>query len=120
LGYHLLIFVYDKIDDPELRAGRLQIIHTIFVDKEQTGDYQITRGIRQLIADEANKEELIGFMMERNLPADEIILGELAEEILNKTPPQGYLTISNALQWRLQYQRAIDNAGVALGVERIT
>lgn len=32
---------------------------------------------------------------------------QMAEQIL-KTPPQiGYLTISNALQWRLQYNRIV-------------
>ena len=34
LGYHLLIFVYDKYDDPENRTGRLNMQHTIFVDKK--------------------------------------------------------------------------------------
>jgi hypothetical protein len=28
LGYHLLIFVYDKYDDPENRTGRLNMQHT--------------------------------------------------------------------------------------------
>lgn len=36
---------------------------------------------------------------------------DLADEILCNKPEQGYLTISNALQWRLQYARviALDN-----------
>ena len=32
---------------------------------------------------------------------------DLADEILDYPPKQGYLTISNALQWRLQYARVI-------------
>jgi hypothetical protein len=37
-----------------------------------------------------------------------------------KNPPKvGYLTISNALQWRLQYSRVIQEAGNADGVIRI-
>jgi hypothetical protein len=55
-------------------------------------------------------------MMDRNLPLDEIGAEALANEILGNKPPQGYLTISNALQWRLQYQRAIDLAGRVEGV----
>jgi hypothetical protein len=43
---------------------------------------------------------------------------ELAEEILLSVPPQGFLTISNALQWRLQYGRVIEVAGTQAGVFR--
>lgn len=42
-----------------------------------------------------------------NLPGDDIVYNDLADEILNCLPEQGYLTISNALQWRLQYARVI-------------
>jgi len=31
----------------------------------------------------------------------------------------GYLTISNALQWRLQYKRVIEKAGQVNGILRI-
>ena len=31
-------------------------------------------------------------------------------------PKQGYLTISNALQWRLQYGRIIEKAGEEPGI----
>ncbi len=35
-------------------------------------------------------------------------------------PPNiGYLTISNALQWRLQYRRVIEEAGKVDGIRRI-
>ena len=32
LGYSLLVFVYQKTDDNAKRTGKLQILHTIFVD----------------------------------------------------------------------------------------
>ena len=38
LGYHLLIFVYEKYDDHENKTGRLNMQHTIFVSKERTAD----------------------------------------------------------------------------------
>lgn len=60
-----------------------------------------------MIQDGANKEDIVGFLQDKNVPGDEIILSELADEILAHCPDQGYLTISNALQWRLQYSRAI-------------
>ena len=56
---------------------------------------------------------------DRNLPVDEIEGRRLAEELLARPPQQGYLTISNALQWRLQYGRAIAEAGTATGVIRL-
>lgn len=60
-----------------------------------------------MVYDGANKEDIIGFLQDKNAPGDDIVYNALAEEILNYLPEQGYLTISNALQWRLQYARAI-------------
>lgn len=58
-------------------------------------------------------------MLDRNLPIDEIEAQSLAEELLENPPEQGYLTISNALQWRLQYSRVIQVAGDIDGVYRV-
>jgi len=44
----------------------------------------------------------------------------LADEVLADPPAIGYLTISNALQWRLQYSRAIEQAGQVVGVARLS
>ena len=43
----------------------------------------------------------------------------LAQEILLDPPQIGFLTISNALQWRLQYRRVIEKAGSVEGITRI-
>ena len=40
-----------------------------------------------------------------------------ADEILKNCPEQGYLTISNALQWRLQYSRVIALENKIIGVK---
>jgi hypothetical protein len=48
LGYSPLVFVYDKRDDEKTRTGRLDMRHTIFVQKEQTADFQTTTGLRRL------------------------------------------------------------------------
>ena len=69
-----------------------------------------------MVRDGANKEDIIGFLQDRNIPGDEIIYHNLAEEILSRPPEQGYLTISNALQWRLQYSRVIDLSNSVPGV----
>jgi hypothetical protein len=110
LGYALLIFVYDKTDDSTSRTGTLNILHTIFVSAERTADFQMTRGIRSILENEGNKDDLIALMLDRNLPVDDIEASNLADEILNNPPIQGFLTISNALQWRLQYSRVIERA----------
>ena len=119
LGYGLLIFVYDKLDDHQARTGCLNIQHIIHVEKEQTADFQMTRGIREILDRGGNEDDLIGFFADRNLPVDDIEGRNLAREIMKKRPLQGYLTISNALQWRLQYGRIIDQAGMTNGIQRI-
>lgn len=115
----MLVFVYDKTDDPATSTGQLDVQHVIFVEKERTADFQTTTGLRKILANDGNKDDLLAFMQERMLPVDEIGASAIADEIV-KTPPEiGYLTISNALQWRLQYRRVIDNAGSVPGVIRI-
>jgi hypothetical protein len=53
------------------------------------------------------------------LPVDEIEANRIADELLQNKPNVGYLTISNALQWRLQYSRVIHEAGDIDGVVRV-
>jgi len=45
--------------------------------------------------------------------------GGIADEILSNPSEVGYLPISNALQWRLQYGRVIEKTGLVTGVERL-
>lgn len=119
LGYSLLVFVYEKTDDAEARAARLDILHTIFVEKLRTGDYQTTSGIRKILENKGNEDDLVAFMQERMLPVDDIQATEIAKELLLKPPEVGYLTISNALQWTLQYKRVIELAGEVNGLVRV-
>ena len=116
MGYNLLLFVYEKNDD---ERNNLQFLHARFIEIERTADYQTTRGLLEIIERDGNAEDIAAFLMDRNLPADEISLQALSEEILNNPPIQGYLTISNALQWRLQYQRTIDLPPETNGLVRI-
>lgn len=119
LGYSLLVFVYDKQDDSKSRTGTLEIMHTIFVEKSRTADYQTTRGIRQILENDGNSDDLVAFIQDRNLPVDEIQALKIAKELLERQPELGYLTISNALQWRLQYGRVIEEAGNVDGLLRL-
>lgn len=119
LGYSLLVFVYDKRDDEKTRTGRLDIQHTIFVQREQTADFQTTTGLRKLIENKANRDDILAFFQERMLPVDAVEAESLAEEVLRNPPNAGYLTVSNALQWRLQYSRVIEQAGKVGGILRL-
>lgn len=119
LGYSLLVFVYDKKDDRKTRTATLDINHVICVDASRTADYQTTTGILKILDNTGNVDDLVAFMSERFLPLDDIQARQSAEEILKKKPAVGYLTISNALQWRLQYSRVIEQAGKVDGVSRI-
>ena len=119
LGYSLLVFVYEKTDDPGGATGRLNIQHVVLVEAAHTADFQMTTGLLDILNNEGNKDDLIAFMGDKMLPVDEIQASSIADELLENPPVIGYLTISNALQWRLQYRRVIDNAGAVAGVIRI-
>ncbi len=119
LGYNLLLFVYDKSDNQQSQTATLNFVKCTFVDKSRTADYQTTRGIREILERDGNRDDIIAFLMERNLPGDEVVYNLLADEIIQSPPEMGYLTISNALQWRLQYTRVINLAPKVTGVTEI-
>ena len=66
----------------------------------QIPDSKIVTPLRPILRI-ANKEDIIALLTDKNVPGDEITYNDLADEIFNNPPEQGYLTISNALQWRL-------------------
>lgn len=110
LGYNLLVFVYDKTDSTDKNGDHavLRFVSCVFIEKERTGDYQLTTEILKILKNEGNEDDLFALFKDKSLPGDDMTHTQLAEEVLQDPPPQGYLTISNALQWRLQYQRVVD------------
>jgi len=116
LGYNLLLFVYQKDDNMQ---NNLQFLHARFIDKNRTADYQTTKGLREYIQRGGNIDDIKAFLMDRNLPVDEIELDKIAKEILENPPQIGYLTISNALQWRLLYSHVINLEEEVKGVIKI-
>ena len=119
LGYNLLVFVYDKSDDPTTQTAILNFVSCSFVSKERTADYTTTSILNDMKKVEANEDDIIAFLEGIKLPADEITLKLIAEIILATEIPIGYLTISNALQWRLQYKRIVNLTDDVPGVEKI-
>lgn len=98
---NLLVFVYDKADDQNRKTSILNFVSYSFVAKERTSYYTTTFRLREMIRDKANEADTVAYLQDKNIPADEITLWKLAEQIMKTPPEQGYLTISNALQWRL-------------------
>lgn len=116
LGYNLLVFVYEKDDDQD----RNLVFRSIdFVDAEHTGDYRLSKYVINALAEGSYEDEIFAIFEDMKLPGDEIVYNQLVEEVMQHAPEQGYLTISNALQWRAQYRRVIDVAGTVDGVEKI-
>ena len=79
----------------------------------------MTRLILKHLEVGCNTEDLISLMHDKNLPIDDIEATKIAQELLAKPCEQGYLTISNALQWRLQYGRVIEEAGKIDGILKL-
>jgi hypothetical protein len=119
LGYNILVFVYNKIDDVKTKTATLQFVSCAFISKERTADYTITYRLREMVKDKANEEDIIAYLIDRNIPADEVTMTSIARQILKNPPKQGYLTISNALQWRLQYQRMVSLEKTVSGINKI-
>lgn len=119
LGYNLLVFVYDKTDDPESQTSTLNFVSCSFVSKERTADFTTTSILNEMKKVGANEEDIVSFLEGIKLPADEIALKQIAEIILAREITIGYLTISNALQWRLQYARIRDLKDDIPGIDKI-
>ena len=110
LGYNLIVFVYEKKDyiDNDQRLCKINFKYTTFIEKHRTADYTTTQMLINMKNTGANKEDIVSYLNDRGIPGDEVEHSMIAEEVLNNSFKQGYLTISNPLQWRLQYKRAIE------------
>lgn len=119
LGYNLLVFVYDKTDDPYTQTSTLNFVSCSFIAKEQTADFTTTSILNKMKSVGANEDDIISFLEGIKLPADEFTLKQIAGIIMTSEIPIGYLTISNALQWRLQYARIRDLKNDVSGIDKI-
>ena len=119
LGYNLLLFVYEKHDNPQNNTSTLRFVSCAFIEKNRSGDYQTTRGILEILSRDGNRDDIMAFLADRNLPGDEIVYNNLADEITQSPPTLGYPTISNALQWRFHYSRIVNLAETVSGIVKI-
>lgn len=119
LGYHLLVMVYRKVDDPIGKIAKLEFIHVLYIRDDHTGDASLTSRLRDMVESGATTIEIAAYLEQRDLPVYGNELSALAERILDEPPAEGAITISNALQWRLNYGKAI-KASTDTGVEGVT
>jgi hypothetical protein len=100
-----MLFVYRKTDTET--ECKLPILVTRYIPREHIADFGMTRRIQELIKDGGNAQDMFAYFVDRNLPVDDATRLEYAQWLMANPPKTGYLTISNALQWRLQYNRVI-------------
>lgn len=62
LGYSLIIFVYEKKDNNKNRTGRLDIKHAIFVEQHRTADFQTTSGLKKILENDGNLDDIFAFL----------------------------------------------------------
>lgn len=101
LGYNILLIVYSKKDEGD--TSFLNFESCTFIKAEETGDYILTKNLIKMVENNWDREKIRYYLEESNLPCDEKTLDNLTDEIIKNPPKQGYLTISNAFQWRIKY-----------------
>lgn len=111
--------MYEKTDDTKKRKGCLNFLSCSFIESSRTSDYQTTTGLLNIIANNGNVDDVFAFLIDHKIPADEVSLMNMAKDILKNPPKVGYLTISNALQWRLQYGRIVRLSESVDGISQI-
>lgn len=121
LGYNLLIFVYDKVDDDDTATSKLSFEDCTFLDKEKTADYETTSQLRKMLKAGTTKDDIVAYLHDKKIPTDEqeFTLNAIADRVLNETPQQGHLTVSNALQWRLHYSQVVKAGNDIEGITKI-
>lgn len=93
LGCSLAVSVYGKNDGHTDKAGALDYCACSLVDSQRAADCQTAAGIRNIIANNGNEDDVFAFWVERNIPAGEASLMNMAKELLRTPPPVGCLTI---------------------------
>ena len=58
----LLVFVYDKVDDPKTKTANFDFVSCSFISKERTADDTTTFRLREMVKDKANIEDIIAYL----------------------------------------------------------
>lgn len=90
LGYNLIVFVYEKLNNHSTKTGSLRFVSCTYIDKSRTADYQTTTGLLQIIENKGNVDDIFAFLSDKNIPCDEVTMFNIAERILANPPEIGY------------------------------
>lgn len=107
LGYHLLLFTYEKREVEGKFFLPFKAVR--FIPKERTGDYTTTKEIRDIINRPGNAEDVSVYLREHFILTDEQELLAYSEHLFRNIPNQGYLSAYEAAQWRLTYRKVIND-----------
>ena len=77
----------------------------------RAADFITTKGLslKRILEEGGNLDDIKAFILERVPYIDDLELENIANGVLKYPPDIGYLTISQALQWRLQYSHVVNN-----------
>lgn len=107
LGYNLLLFVYDKHDNPKTKKATLNFVSCAFIESERTGDFRTTSNLLHILAIDGNHDDVFAFLNDSYVSSDEAELNALADEIMQTPPTQGYLGPWIKPEWRSWYNRVV-------------
>lgn len=107
VGRNIILLLYSKDDDQIARSCLLKLHEAFVIPEQETSDYTTTFYLIRLLQNNPSIDEIVNYLRFRDLPCSELELREIAEEVIQKGVTQGRLTLSNALQWRLQYTYVI-------------
>jgi len=105
LGYNLLVLVYSKTDDHSTKTSTLTFDDFRFIPMEHTADSRLTSYILKMLNSGTTSEKIAEFLMYENEEYDETTSALLAEKIMTTPPSEGWITISDARQWRLTFKK---------------
>ena len=87
LGCSLAVSVYGENDGHTDKAGALDYCACPFVDSQRAADYQTAAGIRNIIADNGNEDDIFALWVERNIPVRRSLADEYGERTVAHPAP---------------------------------
>lgn len=106
--------MYNKEDTSD--RCTLTFANCLFIEAAHTADYSMTKTLIAMKESGAKLADIANYLSDKFEIGDDEDYLQLAQEVLEKELLQGYLTISDALQWRLSYRRAISFAQDVEGI----
>ena len=81
LGYNILLFVYDKDDN---KTYNVTFLHARFIYNSKTGDFITTKGLKRILEEGGNLDDIKAFILERVPYIDDLELENIANVSSNQ------------------------------------